>query len=432
VLGVGSLSRIVVTSVGYLGDIAPYVEPARRLVAGGHEVVFVAPAGYRALLADEPFEFVDYPGADLSAAAMHADERHERLLRHPILNSTRLARYYINGYFLADHDGITGAWSDLLGTADVIVTHIAPAPVVVPIAKHLGVKTVVGTVVPMIIPTAHRMTTFTPGPRSIGRLGNRLSWWYSDLALHATYAGRELNRLRQRCGLPRSLAPGAHGERDADAIVALMPEAFGGPGFEDWPPLVWGGFSGWRPTGTEVSDAVDTFLDGGDPPVVISLGSSAAAGAVDRFAGIANAVTDLGMRALIVTGTDALRDATRAVVGRHPGVLIVGFEPLAPLVEGSRGAVISGSLGSVGIALHAGKPTVVVPSLFDQSWNGQRLQLLGLGRTAKTPRALRDAIKHVTTNDTYAARASAMAEQIEGIDGAHALTTAATGLLATR
>jgi hypothetical protein len=75
-------------------------------------VVFVAPAGYRALLAEEPFAFVEYPGGDLSAVAMHADSRHERLLRHPLLNSPRLARYYINGYFLADPERVASrGWS---------------------------------------------------------------------------------------------------------------------------------------------------------------------------------------------------------------------------------------------------------------------------------------------------------------------------------
>ena len=423
------MSRIVVTAVGYVGDIAPFIEPARRLAAAGHDVVFVAPAGYRALLAEEPFAFAAYPGGDLSATGMHADPRHERLMRHPILNSPRLARYYINGYFSADPDGVTNGLTQLLDGADVTVSAIAPAPVVVPIAKHLGVKSVVGTVVPMIIPTGRRMTTFTPGPRSFGRVGNRLSWLYSDLALHATYAGPALNRLRARCGLPKSLAPGAHGYRDADRLVALVPEPFAGPGFDDWPPLVWGGFSRWSPSGIHVPDEVETFLERGAPPIVVTLGSSAAAGAETRFATIARAITDLGQRALIVTGTEQLRAATQAAVGSTPSALCTAFVPLEPVVARSAAAVISGSLGSVGVALHAGKPTVVVPSLFDQGWNGRRIQQLGLGRRATTPRAIHAAIATVTTDSTYGDRAGAMADQIRHSDGAQALTDATLGLL---
>ena len=423
------MSKIVVTAVGYLGDIAPFVEPARRLARAGHDVVFVAPGGYRALLEHEPFELVDHPG-DLSAARMHADPRHERLMRHPIANAPRLARYYIDGYFLTAPDRITRMWMDVLADADAVVTAAAPGPVVIPIAKHLGVPSVFGTVVPMIIPTEHRKATFTPGLESLGRRANRASWISSDWALHATYAGPQLNRLRVRCGLPKMRAPGVHPYRDADRIVALVPEQFGGPGFDDWPALVWGGFSAWQPHGTGLSGDIEDFLERGDPPVVVTLGSSAAAGAEKRFAAIARAVTNLGRRALIVTGSELLREATAAELGDDPRVLCVGFAPLGPLVERSCAAVISGALGAVGLALHSGKPTVVVPSLFDQVWNGRRVEQLGLGHVAKKPPAIREAIRQVTTDEGYATRAVQMAEAIRGQDGARALTDAALGLVA--
>jgi UDP:flavonoid glycosyltransferase YjiC (YdhE family) len=426
------VSRIVITSVGYLGDIAPYIEPARQLTRAGHDVLFVAPAGYRALLASEPFAFAEYPGGDLSAAGMHADPRHEALMRHPTLNSPRLARYYINGYFLSDPERVANEWKSLLAGAEAVLTHIAPAPVVVPIAKHLGVKTVVGTVVPMIIPTAHRMSTFVPGPRSLGRLCNRLSWLQADWALHATYAGPALNRLRVQCGLPKTLAPGAHGHRDADRLVALVPEQFAGPAFDDWPPLVWGGFSAWQPADVGVPEIVEEFLAGGEPTVVVTLGSSAAAGAESKFAAIAKAVTQLGQRALLVTGTEALRGATQAACGNDPSVLCVGFAPLESLVARSTAAVISGSLGSVGIALHAGKPTVVVPSLFDQAWNGRRIQELGLGRRARTPKGVGDAVKRVVNEPDYARRAGEMAQEIKDSDGSRALTDTMLDLLLSR
>jgi UDP:flavonoid glycosyltransferase YjiC (YdhE family) len=240
-----------------------------------------------------------------------------------------------------------------------------------------------------------------------------------------------LNRLRAQCGLPKSLAPGVHGYRDADRLVALAPEAFAGPGFDDWPPLVWGGFSRWSPSRMDVPVDVEAFLEGGAPPIVVTLGSSAAAGAEARFATIAKAITHLGHRALIITGTEHLRAATQDAVGSTTSVSCAAFVPLAPVVARSCAAVISGSLGSVGVALHAGKPTVVVPSLFDQGWNGRRIQQLGLGRRATTPRAVHAAIASVTTDRTYADRAAAMVEQIRHLDGAEAITDATLGLLAS-
>lgn len=425
------MAKIVVTSVGYLGDVAPFVEPARRLARRGHEVLFVAPASYRALLAHEPFGFVDYP-LDLSAPAMHADPYHERLLRHPILNSPRLAHYYINGYFLADPDRVISTLTDVLTGADAVLTHITPGPVVVPIAKHLGVPSVVGHAAPMIIPTAQRWTTFIPGPGSLGRRVNRASWRYSDWMLHALYGGPTLNKLRVNCGLPKMFDPAVHSFRDADRTVIIVPEAYAGPGFNDWPPVQWGGFSAWYPsTDAKLPATVEDFLANGDPPVVITLGSSAATGAAAKFAAIAAQVAALGRRSLIVTGTEQLQRATQTAIGHQPHALCVGFAPLGPVIAQGSAAVISGSLGTVGIALHAGIPTVVAPSLFDQVWHGHRIQELGLGRIASNTRTLRRALRDVITDPegTYTKNTAELADQLRGTDGAQALTNTIIELL---
>ena len=39
----------------YLGDVAPFVEPANRLVARGHDVTYVVPTGFHDLLGGEHY-----------------------------------------------------------------------------------------------------------------------------------------------------------------------------------------------------------------------------------------------------------------------------------------------------------------------------------------------------------------------------------------
>jgi UDP:flavonoid glycosyltransferase YjiC (YdhE family) len=278
----------------------------------------------------------------------------------------------------------------------------------------------------MVAPVSYR-PTLTHGP-----LQGRTLRTAVDCALHATYAGPALNRLRVQCGLPKTLAPGAHGHLDADRLVALVPEQFAGPAFDDWPPLVWGGFSAWQPADARVPEIVEEFLADGEPTVVVTLGSSAAAGAESKFAAIAKTVTQLGQSALLVTGTEELRSATEAACENDPSVLSVGFAPLESLVARSTAAVNSGSLGSVGIALHAGKPTVVVPSLFDQAWNGRRIQELGLGRRASMRKGVGDAVKRVVSEPEYARRAGEMAQEIKNSDGSRVLTDTMLELLSSR
>src|SRR5437868_6127245 len=56
-----SVSRIVFAAAAYLGDVAPFVEPANRLVERGHEVEFVVPSGFHQMLAGELFRLKTYP-----------------------------------------------------------------------------------------------------------------------------------------------------------------------------------------------------------------------------------------------------------------------------------------------------------------------------------------------------------------------------------
>src|SRR5437773_10870667 len=86
------MARIVFASAAYLGDVAPFVDPANRLTAQGHDVTFLAPAGFHAALAGEKFALATYP-LDFSLAAMHADPAHEHLMRSPVADQLRLSGY---------------------------------------------------------------------------------------------------------------------------------------------------------------------------------------------------------------------------------------------------------------------------------------------------------------------------------------------------
>ena len=71
------MSRFVVCSAAYLGDVAPFIPVAQRLAERGHDVTFLAPEGYRSVLEGQAFAYRPY-ALDFSAKAMHADPRHER------------------------------------------------------------------------------------------------------------------------------------------------------------------------------------------------------------------------------------------------------------------------------------------------------------------------------------------------------------------
>jgi UDP:flavonoid glycosyltransferase YjiC (YdhE family) len=161
---------------------------------------------------------------------------------------------------------------------------------------------------------------------------------------------------------------------------------------------------------------VDAFIDAGDPPVLVSLGTSAASVARKTFETVAVRLDDMGLRGLFLVGDES--NVPRSMEGR-PGVF--PFAPLRAVLPRCRAIVQSGSHGTNAAAMHAGVPSVTIPLVFDQIWHGHRVEELGLGvlvkgRSRKAERVW-DALRAVTEDPAYTSRARAFAAQLAEEDG---------------
>lgn len=416
------MARIVVTSCMYLGDVAPFVEPANRLADRGHHVTFLAPGGFRDTLAGERFALATYP-LDASPSRMHADPRHERLMRHPFLNQVRLARYWMGLGFLDDPEGGRASLRETLESADVVVTHATFGSAVVPVAEHLGIPAVVGQLFPMMIPTARWLPGVVPGPHSIGPRGNRAAWSAFAVGSGALMGDPRMNRHRAALGRPRLRGNSLRGWASATRTVVLVDREYFGRTADDWERTTWGGFSPWTGPSRPVDPAVDEFLDAGDPPVLVCLGTSAASGAGEAFARIATDLDRQGLRSLVLVGDPA----NLAQLGGRPGAF--AFAPASHVLPRCRAAVVSGSLGTLAASLTAGVPVVVVPQLFDQVWHGRRVEQLGVGRMAWRARTVVDDVAAIEADPGYAERATALGTRFAANDGAAALVDAVEEVL---
>ena len=397
----------------YLGDVAPFVAPANGLAERGHDVTFLAPAGFHGLLGGERFGLATYP-LDCSARVLHADPEHRRLMRHPVRNATRLARYWMRVAFLDDPGAVRAGVLAALDGADAVLVHPTLACVVAPVAHHLGVPVAVGHLFPMMVPTAARAFPVDRHAPDLGPRANRALWrsftWASGVALH----DRALNDWRRSLGAAprRGNAFGAWAE--AERLVMLVSPHYAGEAPADWPPVTWAGFSHWGgPAGAgALADDVGAYLDAGDAPVLVTLGTSAATGAGRWFARVADGIDRLGLRSLLLVGDPA----NLAALGGRAGAF--AFAPLAPALRRSRVAVVSGSLGSLAAALAAGVPVVVVPQLFDQVWHGGRVEALGVGVLARRARDVAPAVARIEADPGYRQRAAALAAAMAGEDAA--------------
>lgn len=416
------MARIVVTSAAYLGDVAPFVEPANRLADRGHDVTFLAPRGFHPMLEGERFALATYP-LDFSASGMHDDPVHERLMRHPFANTAGLARYWMRKGFVDDPDAGRACLQAALDGADAVVSHPTFGSAVAPVAASLGVPLVVGQLFPMMIPTTGRLPPAFVHVGSLGPRLNRLVWEAFARGSGAVMYDRALNRHRAALGQPKVRGNSLRGWMGAARTVLLVSEHYAGPTMPDWDWVTWGGFSPWAGPPRPLDPEVEAFLDDGDAPALVCLGTSAASGAGAAFARIATDLDAIGRRSLLLVGNHANLDRVRD----RPGAFT--FAPVPAVVPRCRVAVVSGSLGTLAAAVTAGVPVVVVPQLFDQVWHGQRVEQLGVGRMVRRASQVARAVAEIDDDPGYRERARELGARFATEDGAGALVDAVESVL---
>ena len=404
--------------------MAPFVAPANLLVERGHDVTFLAPAGFHPLLGGEKFELATYP-LDFSARAMHTDPEHVRLMRHPFVNQVRLGRYWMRTSWSNNPSAAAGALRTTLTGADAVVSHPTFASVVAPTCEHLDVPLVCGHLFPMMIPTEQWMPPIGRRSPSAGRTLNRAAWRAFRWASGRWLIDGQLNAYRRSLGLRNKAGNTLMGWETAARTVMLASTHYYGDPPADWPPMTWGGFSAWPGPagGHDIEPAVAAYLDAGDPPVLLTLGSSAATGAGRAFAAMTAGIDRLGLRSLALVGDPSNLDALEG----RPGAFL--FAPVGQVLPRCQVAVVSGAIGTLAAALVAGVPVVVVPQLFDQVWHAGHVERLGVGIGVWRARDVANAVARIVADPGYTDRARALAARMAGEDGATALADATEEVL---
>jgi UDP:flavonoid glycosyltransferase YjiC (YdhE family) len=263
----------------------------------------------------------------------------------------------------------------------------------------------------------------------------RFGSWYGRMTV--ALARRATNgwmapvyELRRELGLPGGGHPLFEGQYSPALTLALFSRVLAEPQ-PDWPPHVritgfvfYNGPDGLPPE-------LETFLNAGSPPVVFTLGSSAVAAAGRFYDESLAAIRRLGIRAVLLTGGFEQNRPPGAV---SDGVLFVDRAPHQLLFSRAAAVVHPGGAGTLGQALRAGKPMLIVPHAHDQPDNASRAKRLGVAeivtpRKYRGPRIARE-LGRLLTEARYAARAAEAAAAVRSEGGASA-AAAAIGALCT-
>jgi UDP:flavonoid glycosyltransferase YjiC (YdhE family) len=402
---------LIVTS-GSMGDVAPYTGLGNRLREAGHDVTVATHEPFRAAITATGLGFHPIPGdmRKILPNARGQDGVSSGTGPRALARLLRIAGPLVSSLGA----GITDAVSAVRPEAVLLSTVVAPLGYQIADAHDVPRA---GVFLQPVHPT-REFGSVLVGGRSFGPWGNLALGHLVDLSARPLYAG-PIRALRRSFGLPPASM------RTLQAWQQLRYPTFHGfspsvvPRPADWPePLKVTGY--WwpaRPAGWTPPPALVDFLAAGPPPVFVGFGSMAPGHGSRLAAPVLAAVRRAGVRAVVQAGWSGLD------VGAADDVLSVGELPHDWLFPRVAAVVHHAGAGTTAAGLRAGVPAVPVPVLADQPFWARRLAALGvapppLPLSSLTADRLAAALRAVTTDPHYAARAAAIAARLSTEDGA--------------
>ncbi|MHA6720020.1 glycosyltransferase [Sphingomonas sp. RS6] len=411
--------RVVLATIGSLGDLHPFIAIGRALWAQGAQVVLAVP--------EDHVGKVRAAGLEAAAILPGYATICDRLGLAPEAVAARVLAdtgFVLDEILMPSLASSTAALDALAEGADVLAGSIfALAAGIVAEKRGLPLATVV--LQPMTLfsawepPAAPRFEAMRPHPRSpLGRSWNRAVYALVRGVLRRRYAQR-IDAVRAQHGLG-----GAEGAPMLDpgratravlccwwsALGALPPDARADAALVGFPF-----FDSQSGADEPLAPELDAFLRAGPPPLVFTLGSFVVASAGHFYDEAAAAARRLGLRAVLLTGQPG--------APRLDGdCLSLDYAPHSAVFPHAAAIIHHGGIGTTGQALRAGRSQIVVPHFGDQFDNAARLQRAGIGVTIKRkafagPRAAEAIARHLADPCAQPA-AERAARIIAGEDGA--------------
>ena len=170
------------------------------------------------------------------------------------------------------------------------------------------------------------------------------------------------------------------------------------------------GFPSWDQVPVAGSDreAVDRATARTGPHVLVTLGSFVGLARRSAWRAAAAAAGSMGATAVFVGARGAWAQEEFA---DRPDVRCVGFLPLSDLVSRFDATIHHGGVGTTFAVLRAGRPAIVLPQAFDQTYNARLVSAAGVG-IESTDGDLPSALAEVLGRRDLRDRATAVAAQL--------------------
>jgi rhamnosyltransferase subunit B len=405
------MSRIVLTTIGSLGDLHPQIALAVELRKRGHDIIFATMKEYGSII--EPLGFEFHPMRPDGTPVNNPEE---------IAKMTDLktgAEYVIRNWILPN---LRDTYTDLLHSAkdaDLIVAGdiVYAAPLV---AEKLGIPWASLALAPVAFfsaydPSVIPLFPFLAKLRGLGTPLNQVI--FQSLKTVVKSWAEPIHQLRKELGLSQFSNNPIVDKSSACLVLAMFSDLLAKPQ-PDWDKnTVVTGFTFYDGdlNEGELNPALQQFLDAGEPPIVFTLGSAAVMVPGTFYQESMRAVTQLNRRAVLLIGNNTPPEHL------PEDIIAVNYVPYSQIFPHACAIVHQGGIGTTAQALRAGCPTLIMPYSYDQPDNAERVKRLGTSRTISRKhysavRVARD-LRELLDNPKYATKAAEIGQIIRSENG---------------
>lgn len=404
--------RVMLTSVGHAGDVFPFFALALALRQREHRATLLLNPHFQALADELKLDFHPLVPPPTARRALSPIDLHR-----PVAGMWRLWSEIV----LPNVPILLEALRDRCRAEkfDWVVYH--PASIGVPwICRREGMRCAAATLVPKAWLDYNRgdvhgvaapvETTSERRLRAVLRFLRPPARFFSD---------RALNRLRARYGFAPQRDVFCRQFLDNDLNLGfwsphLRPQLPHDPQEGRICGFTW--FDGRSGSAREQGE-LEQFLADGPPPIVFTLGTGIISIAGNFYELAAESCRRLGRRGLLLTGSAA------NIPRRLPaGVRAFEYVPLSSVLPRGCLTVHHGGIGTVGQALRAGKPMLIIPFVRDQFDNAKLARRMGVSMTFEHRPAsavsLTASLKKLLDHTGVAERAARIGDLMKGEDGA--------------
>lgn len=408
--------RIVLATLGSLGDLHPCLALGLELARRGHRVTIVSTALYRAR--------VEALGLRFKTMRPDWDPKDREMIRQ--CEDLRTGPEILFCRLILPH--LRDSYADLLAAcmdADVLISGemVFAAPLA---AEKLRLPWVSLTLSPCSFLSAQDPSVL-PGlnpPRWAGSGLNRVALQFVRLAMRSWW--EPVRQLRREQGLRPDCEPFFRDKFSPYLGLALFSSQLAAPQ-PDWPKrTVQPGFVFYDQPKREDNIPLIEFLDAGTPAIVFTLGSTAVANPGNFYEEGIEAALRLGRRALLLGAPDSLSI-------HSADVLSLAYAPYSQVFPHAAVIVHQGGSGTTAQALRAARPMLIVPYGWDQPDNAARVARLGAGLTASrrgfTSKVAEPLLKRLLYEPQFQSRAEQIASAIRKEDALTAACNAVEQIL---